>query len=259
MTSGGLNDNMRMIGDDRGWKGRQWKMGIAVTWLGHASVLVETAKGQRLVFDPWLEGNPKCPPAFYQLTQVDVIYLTHGHFDHIGSAVSLAQRTGAQVVANFEIASYLESQGLANTVGMNKGGTVEISGTAATMVYADHSSGISTDHGIIYGGEASGFVVTLEDGLTFYHAGDTNVFGDMAQIRQLYAPDLVMLPIGGHFTMGPKEAALASQLIGAPIVIPIHYGTFPILAGTPQAVADLVAGEPIAINALAPGETYRQN
>jgi L-ascorbate metabolism protein UlaG (beta-lactamase superfamily) len=229
--------------------------GSSFTWLGHATFLVKTPGGKRMVLDPWLDGNPKCPPAYHNLDGVDLICVSHGHFDHMGSAAALAKRTGATVVANFEICSYLETQGVANTMGMNKGGTVEVGGIRCTMVSADHSSGISTDHGTIYGGEAGGFVVELENGFTFYHAGDTNVFGDMSLIHDLYAPDLALLPIGGHFTMAPKEAAYALQLLKPKAVIPMHYGTFPVLTGTPQALKDLVAGQGVEVLVMEPGQT----
>lgn len=227
-----------------------------ITWLGHATCLIETGTGKRIVFDPWLEGNPKCPQAFHQLDHIDWILLTHGHFDHIGSVAELAERTGAPVVANFEIASYLESQGVKNTVGMNKGGTVEQDGVLATMVHAVHSSGITTENGVVYGGEAAGFVVTLPNGFTLYHAGDTDVFGDMAQIRELYAPELALLPIGGHFTMGPKEAAYALGLLGVKTVIPIHYGTFPALTGNPDDLRRMIRDQSVRVEALEPGESY---
>lgn len=232
--------------------------GTKVTWLGHATFLLETPGQKRIVIDPWLEGNPKCPPAFYQLDRADIILITHGHFDHMGSAADLAKRTGATVVSNFEIATYLQAQGVENTVGMNKGGTVTVGDIKITMVHADHSSGITTADGqTVYGGEASGFVVTLENGLTFYHAGDTNVFGDMEHIRHLYAPDVAMLPIGGHFTMAPKEAAYAVRLLKPKVVVPMHYGTFPALTGTPEALKDLLAGEAVEVIALEPGSTWQ--
>lgn len=231
--------------------------GAELTWLGHASFLLKSPGGKYLVIDPWLEGNPKCPPEFYGWDKADYILLTHGHFDHMGSAESLAKKTGAAVLCNFELASYLESKGVANTVGMNKGGTVEFGDIKITMVYADHSSGISTEHGIIYGGEAAGFVVTLENGLTLYHAGDTNVFGDMALIKTLYQPDVALLPIGGHFTMAPKEAAYAVRLLGAKTVVPMHYGTFDALTGRPEALADLLAGSEYEVKVMEPGQAVQ--
>jgi L-ascorbate metabolism protein UlaG (beta-lactamase superfamily) len=229
--------------------------GAEITWLGHATFLIQSPRGKRIVTDPWL-GNPKCPAEYRDLNQADVLTISHGHFDHMGDALDLARRTGAVAVSNFEIASWLEAQGAPKTVGMNKSGTVEIDGIRLTMVQAVHSSGISTDHGLIYGGEAAGFVITLENGLTLYHAGDTAVFGDMALIRELYRPEIALLPIGGHFTMGPKEAAYAVGLLKPAVVIPMHYGTFDALTGTPDQLRALIEGE-TEVRALMPGETYR--
>ncbi|MCY0878979.1 MAG: metal-dependent hydrolase [Firmicutes bacterium] len=232
--------------------------GTRLTWLGHATFLVETPGNQRIVIDPWLKGNPSCPPAFHQLSQVNLILVTHGHFDHMGSAHEVALATGAPVVSNFEIATYLQQLGVASTVGMNKGGTVSFGEIQVTMVRADHSSGITREDGsIAYGGEPAGFVITLENGITVYHAGDTNVFSDMALIRELYSPDIALLPIGGHFTMSPKEAAYAVRLLQPKTVIPMHYGTFDALTGSPEAFLDLVKGEETEVVVLKPGEVYQ--
>ena len=232
--------------------------GAVVTWLGHATFLVQTPGKKKIVMDPWLTGNPKCPQVYHGLSEADIILISHGHFDHMGSAAELAKRTGAAVVSNFEIASYLASLGVENTIGMNKGGTVTFADIKVTMVHADHSSGISAEDGqTLYGGEAAGFVVTLENGLTLYHGGDTNVFSDMAIIHDLYAPDVALLPIGGHFTMSPKEAAYAVKLLKPKMVVPMHYGTFDALTGTPEALKELLAGESVEVVALEPGGQCR--
>ncbi|MDA8200125.1 MAG: metal-dependent hydrolase [Thermaerobacter sp.] len=230
--------------------------GTCITWLGHAAFLIETSRGRRLVMDPFLTHNPMCPDGFRHIDAADVITVSHGHSDHMEDAAAIGQRTGAPIVANYEIASYLQDvEGAPATIGMNKGGTVEVAGLRLTMVEAVHSSGIATPEGQRYGGEAAGFVVELEDGLTLYHAGDTNVFSDMRLIHDLYAPAIALLPIGGHFTMAPKEAAYAVRLLGPQVVIPMHYGTFPPLTGTPAALADLV-GDQARVVALQPGESY---
>lgn len=210
----------------------------SLTWLGHATVLLTTQSGRRVVFDPWLDGNPKCEISVADLGQIDLIVVTHGHFDHIGSVVPLASATGATVVCVPEMAAYFGSMGVANLVEMNKGGTVHVADVAVTMVTADHSCGIGIGEGEpnAYGGNPVGFVITLPDGQggPVYFSGDTNVFGDMALIRDLYAPEIALIPIDGHYNMGPREAAHAVQLLGVNRVVPIHYGTFPILTGSPS-------------------------
>ncbi len=211
-----------------------------LTWLGHATVLMVTSTGTRVIFDPWLE-NPKSPVSMDDLGPVDVIAVTHGHFDHMGSAVPLALATGATVVCVPEMAAYFATQGLANVVEMNKGGTVRVADIGLTMVSADHSCGVAAGEGQanIYGGNPVGFIAHLPEGSggPVYVSGDTNVFGDMALIRELYAPEIALMPIDGHYNMGPREAAYAVMLLGVSRFTPIHFGTFPLLAGRPEDVA----------------------
>ncbi len=213
-----------------------------ITWYGHACIEVRTPGGKIILIDPWF-GNPPSPRTADSIERCDLLLVTHGHGDHMGDAVALASRLRPVWPCMHEMTLWLARRlpgGADAVIGMNKGGTVEVAGIKVTMTHADHSAGDWNPGGetTLYLGEPAGFVVELENGFRFYHAGDTNVFGDMRLIRELYRPDLAMLPIGGHYTMGPREAALAVELLGVKHVMPIHYGTFPILAGTP---ADLAA------------------
>jgi L-ascorbate metabolism protein UlaG (beta-lactamase superfamily) len=210
------------------------------TWYGHACVEVRTPGGKVILIDPWF-GNPRSPRSAESVQSCDLLLVTHGHGDHMGDAVALASRLRPAWPCIHEMSLWLARRlpgGADATIGMNKGGTVEVAGVRVTMVRADHSAGDWNPGGetTLYLGEPAGFVVELENGFRFYHAGDTNVFGDMALIRDLYRPDIALLPIGGHYTMGPREAALAVELLGVQHVMPIHYGTFPALAGTPAAL-----------------------
>ena len=226
-----------------------------ITWLGHSTVFVETGAGTNLLIDPFIAQNPKYPKDFVLPSKIDSILLTHGHGDHISDAVPVAKRHGSTVVAIYELAAYVEARGAAKTIGMNLGGTVQLDGVAATMVDAKHSAAAQDETGTHYVGVAAGFVLTIEGGPVLYHAGDTAVFGDMKLIGELYGPKVAMLPIGGHFTMGPKEAALAARLIGAEVVLPLHFGTFPPLKGTPGELAALVdAG--VKVVEWKPGDVY---
>ncbi|MEX2655286.1 MAG: metal-dependent hydrolase [Acidimicrobiia bacterium] len=217
--------------------------GLEVTWLGHAAVRIRTDDGMTVLIDPWLAGNPSCPDSEHTQDRVDAIFLTHGHFDHVGDAVEIAKATGAQVHAIHEIGLWLESVGVENVVGSNKGGTVEsVAGIKASLTTAVHSSGISGDEGVVPGGEAGGWVLEFPGGPTLYHAGDTMVFGDMSLIGEIWEPDVAFLPIGGWFTMGPGQAAMAGRLLEIETVIPIHYGTFPILTGTPEELNEAATG-----------------
>jgi L-ascorbate metabolism protein UlaG (beta-lactamase superfamily) len=226
---------------------------LSITWYGHATFSVTTPGGKRIVFDPWL-GNPKAP-AGAKIDKADIICVSHGHSDHTTDVLPIARATGAPVVGIFELTSYFESKGLKGTVGLNMGGTAEVKGLKITLVPAVHSSGIVEDGRSIYLGEPAGFVIRLEDGRAIYFAGDTALFGDMRLIRDLYAPDIAFLPIGDHFTMGPAAAAKAVEMLGVRQVVPMHYGTFPLLTGTPEELKTLVEPRGVDVLVLKPGET----
>jgi len=227
--------------------------GTRITWLGHATVLIETPQGTKILIDPFIQQNPKYPKGFILPAEIQYILLTHGHGDHISDVVPVAAKHGSTVVAVYELAAYVAGRGVANTIGMNLGGTVQLNEVAATMVDAKHSSGAQDEKGTHYVGVAAGFVLTIADGPVLYHAGDTAVFGDMKLIADLYSPEVAMLPIGGHFTMGPKEAAMAVRLLSPRIVLPLHFGTFPPLQGTPEELAALVDAS-VQVVSWAPGE-----
>jgi L-ascorbate metabolism protein UlaG (beta-lactamase superfamily) len=230
------------------------------TWYGHACVEVRTPGGKVILIDPWF-SNPHSPKSADSVEQCDVMLVTHGHGDHLGESVALASRLRPAWPCIHEMSLWLSRRlagGADATLGFNKGGTVEVAGIKVTMVGADHSSGDWNSGGdtTVYLGEPAGFVVQVENGFTFYHAGDTNVFTDMALIGELYQPDVAFLPIGGHYTMGPREAALAVQLLGVQHVIPIHYGTFPILAGTPDELRSALEARDLGevqVHSLEPG------
>jgi L-ascorbate metabolism protein UlaG (beta-lactamase superfamily) len=227
--------------------------GIKLTWLGHATFRVETPAGTIILIDPWVMGNPMCPEREKSVKNVDILLCTHGHFDHIGDAVEIARKHNPKVVGIPELCGWLEGKGVKQTASMNKGGTQSVGDIKVTMVHADHSCGILDGDQIVYGGEACGYVVEFSNGVKIYHAGDTNVFGDMEIIRELYAPDIALIPIGDHYTMGPREAAYACNLLKPKTVIPMHFGTFPVLTGKPSELQKLVPE--IEVRQMKPGET----
>jgi len=227
---------------------------VALTWLGHAAFRFDTPGGKRVYVDPWLE-NPNCPEREREAERVDLIALTHGHDDHVGNTVELAQKHGCPVIALVELRGWLSTQGLSEDMSEspNKGGTVDVDGIKVTLTNAHHSSSEWSDTGPIYLGEPAGLVIEVENGTKLYFAGDTCVFGDMQLIGRIYEPDVAILPIGDHFTMGPREAAVALELLGVNRCVPCHYGTFPILRGTPAELRELAKG--VEILAPEPGET----
>jgi L-ascorbate metabolism protein UlaG (beta-lactamase superfamily) len=233
--------------------------GATITWLGHAATKIEAGDGTVVVIDPFLEGNPATPAGVATLDRVDLMLISHGHGDNMGDAVQIAQTYQPHIIAMVELCGYLSSKGAQDCSGGNTGGTQEWNGLRVTMVNAVHSSSIQDGDQTLFGGLAVGFVIRFSDGFTVYHAGDTDVYSSMEIIGRLYQPDVALLPIGSHYTMGPLEAAEAIRLLGVKRVIPIHYGTFPLLWGTPEQLQQEAKDIPdLRLIPLKPGESVRQ-
>ncbi len=231
--------------------------GLKITWLGHGTFRMQTPGGKVLLIDPWVMGNPACPEAEKKdVKKMDVMLCTHGHFDHIGDAVAIVKKFQPTVVGIFELATWLQKKGAQNVFPMNKGGTQRVGDVGVTMVHAVHSCGIQDDDGqMVYGGEACGYVLEFENKLKVYHSGDTAVFSDMKIISDLYSPDIAILPVGDHFTMSPREATYACTLLRPSAVIPMHFGTFPVLGGTVAELRRLTADLSVQVIEMKPGET----
>jgi L-ascorbate metabolism protein UlaG (beta-lactamase superfamily) len=227
---------------------------LSITWFGHSTFLLRTPGGTRVLLDPWLTGNPSCPDALKKPPKVDLILVSHGHFDHIEDLLLCARDSGAPVVGIFEVCDWLSRKGIQNASPMNKGGSQTIAGLRVTMTDARHSSGYVDNGQMVYMGEPAGYVIRLEDGRAVYYSGDTCLFGDMRLIGEMYRPEIAFLPIGDRFTMDPAAAAKACEFLGVRQVVPMHWGTFPLLTGTP---ADLKKKLPAGVEMLElkPGET----
>lgn len=230
--------------------------GAKVTFLGHAAFRVVSPQGLTIFIDPFLKNNPKTPDALKEVDKADLILVTHGHGDHLGDTIAIAHKTNASVVAIAELATYLTKKGLKNVIRMNKGGKTTVKGIQIVMTHAVHSSSVAEGDQVIYAGEPVGYVIRLENGFSIYHAGDTAVFSDMKIIGDLYEPNLALLPIGSHFTMDPKEAAYAVRLLRPQYVMPMHYGTWPLLTGTLDEFSRLMKDQPgVKVIPIQPGQT----
>jgi L-ascorbate metabolism protein UlaG (beta-lactamase superfamily) len=223
---------------------------VKFTWVGHGTWKVRSANGKDILIDPWMSG-PTVPEHLKTVDRLDYMLLTHGHFDHINDAVELAKATGCKVVGTLEMGGWLGRNGVAEDqiLMMFQGGTIDLDGIAVTMVHAEHGAGFPDG---TTAGHPVGFVITFENGFKVYFSGDTDVFGDMALIRELEEPEVAFLSIGDHFTMGPRRAAKAVELLGVRTVVPMHFGTFPVLTGRPAKLQELV-GSGVTVLDIQPG------
>jgi L-ascorbate metabolism protein UlaG (beta-lactamase superfamily) len=242
-----------------------------IWWLGQSAMRITTPGGKVIMVDPWILGNPKTPAQYKNLDalgKLDLILVTHAHGDHSGDAVALAKKNNVPVWAPAGLNQQWQTLGELSpelSPRMNKSGTISpFPGVKITQVHAEHSSEIlwtnpaTKKQETLFGGEPVGFIIELENGFKIYHMGDTGLFGDMKMIGEYYAPDLVMIPIGGHYVMSPKDAAKATkEYIQPKYAIPMHYATNPFLVGTPQEYIDALGNFPVKVFAINPGDTLK--
>jgi L-ascorbate metabolism protein UlaG (beta-lactamase superfamily) len=232
---------------------------MIIKWLGHSAFQIITDQNLKILIDPFISNNPSAPEVVEELN-ADLILVTHGHKDHFGDTMEIADRTGAVIVANHELSVYLSQQGF-ESWGMNIGGNIQFRDINVTMVNSNHSSDMDFIEEIGAGGSSCGYIITLENGRIIYHSGDTGVFGDMKTvIRDIYHPEIALIPIGDRFTMGPVEATIAAQWIDPQVIIPMHYNTFPIIEQNPLEFAERVErlGTDIEVVILEPGDFYEE-
>ena len=234
---------------------------MKIEYLGHSAFKIVSEEGMIILVDQFISGNPACTTPV-ETINADVILVTHGHVDHFGDTLEIANNTGATVISTHEIATFIQKQGL-NAIGMNIGGTVSVNNQInVTMTDARHSSGLDFLEDMEEGGVATGFVITLESGKKIYHAGDTGLFGDMKMvIGDIYQPDISLIPIGDKFTMGIEDAAIAAGWLQSRIVIPMHYNTFEAIEQDANLFAKYVEDENIGTYTviLQPGEEYKED
>ncbi|MDB5097634.1 MAG: yjfR [Cyanobacteria bacterium RYN_339] len=224
-----------------------------VTWLGHAGFLIEAKDGTRVLVDPWLKA-PTYPKGYNLPDKIDAILVSHGHFDHAGSATELSQKYKAPIVGCFELTSQLQPKSGPEGIGGNAGGTVTVKGIQISMVGALHSSSLQgADGKPMYAGAPLGFVLAAKGEPTLYHAGDTGLTHDFMGVRDAFHPQIAFLPIGGHFTLDPREAAIAAAWLGVRRVVPMHFGTFPALSGTPAQLR-AATGSGVKVLDMVPGK-----
>ncbi|MDZ7718875.1 MAG: metal-dependent hydrolase [Balneolaceae bacterium] len=202
---------------------------IKAWWLGHSAFRLESPNGQVIYIDPFLSGNPSTPDDQKNPDDIEFILLTHGHEDHVGDTIELAEKTGCKVVSNVELSGLLKKKGLSDdqAVEFNKGGSIHFDDFSVTLVNANHSSSFGGE----YAGECGGLVLSFEDDICFYHMGDTNIFTDLELYATMYGPHVVAAPMGDYYTMGPQEAAMCIEMLNPKLAVPIHYDTFPVLTG----------------------------